>query len=301
MAANATGSMFNPLDRCIYFELDSALVSDRFSISISLPATYDITDEPLPVLYVTDGNIAAPMTGGVAFSMFLREAVMPCRAFIQVNIGYPAEGARRMLSTRNRDLVPPGEPVAPEMMPYMRDHLGIDDGLAPEAALDIFFDSYANGQGDRLLRFIEEELHPRILSRFRADAGDVGFFGYSFGGLLALYALSCGNRFFTKYGAGSPGIMVDDSVVFALYETMQAAAAEAHPAHLHLSINIHEMEGPVRAYRKLAMGALRFLDQAMAAPLPGLRISSEMIPGQDHEAGFIDAYRSFVRHAYRRD
>ncbi|ETI63481.1 hypothetical protein C100_12460 [Sphingobium sp. C100] len=300
MAANATQSMFNPLDRCTYLEIDSDHVGDRFAISISLPATYDLTDDPLPVLYVTDGNIAAPMTGGVAFSMFLPEAAIPCRPFIQVNIGYPEDGARRMLSTRNRDLVPPGERVAPEMIPYMRDHLGIDEGLAPETALDIFFDSYADGHGDRLLKFIEEELHPQVAARFRADAWDVGFFGYSFGGLLALYALSCGNRFFVKYGAGSPGIMVDDSVVFGLYETMLAAGAEAHPAHLHLSINIHEMEGPVRAYRKLAMGALRFLDQAMADPLPGLRISSEMIPGQDHEAGFIDAYRSFVRHTYRR-
>jgi len=199
VAANATQSMFNPLDRCTYFEIDSDHVGDRFAISISLPATYDLTDDPLPVLYVTDGNIAAPMTGGVAFSVFLREAAIPCRPFIQVNIGYPEDGARRMLSTRNRDLVPPGE-----------------------------------------------------------------------------------------------------RVVFGLYETMLAAGAEAHPAHLHLSINIHEMEGPVRAYRKLATGALRFLDQAMADPLPGLRISSEMIPGQDHEAGFIDAYRSFVRHTYRR-
>lgn len=301
MAGECASSMFNPLARGDYFEIDSELVSDRFAVSVSLPAAYERSEKPLPLLYVTDGNVAGPMSDGIAFSLFLREAITPCRPFIQVNIGYTEEGAARMLSTRNRDLVPPGEPVAPEMYPYMREHLGVDEGLAPESAMDIFFDSYANGRGDNFLRFIQEELHPRIAGGYRVDEQDIGFFGYSFGGLLALFALSNGDSFFRRFGAGSPGVMVDDSVVFGRYRRLLDSHPAARDLHLHLSVNIHEMEGPVQAYRKLAIGSLRFLDLAKAEPLPGLIVTSEMIAGQDHEAGLIDAYRSFVRHAYRLD
>jgi uncharacterized protein len=297
----AQGAMFNPMDAgATYFEIDSNRVGGSFAISVSVPASYHSTREPLPVLYVTDGNVAGPMSSGLAFSLFLHnEAVVACRPFVQVNIGYTAEDLPQMVTYRNRDLVPPGEPVAPEMYPYMREHLGIDQGLMPEAFMDLFFDSYADGHGDSFLAFIEHELHPRIQKEFRVDGQDVGLHGYSFGGLLVLYALASGNPFFRRLGAGSPGIMVDDSVVFGLYESLLASVPATLTRQLHLTVNVHEMEGPVQAYRKLAIGSLRFLDLVKAKPLPGLSVTSEMVPGQDHEAGLIDAYRSFVRHAYR--
>lgn len=300
MEDNQAKSMYNPLDHGgKYFEIDSTHVGGRFAISVSVPATYGMNEERLPVVYVTDGNIAGPMSSGVTFSMFLREAITQCRPFIQVNIGYTAEDVGQMISIRNRDLVPPGEPVAPEMYPYMRQRMGIDQGMAPESAMDIFFESYASGRGDNMLKFIEHELHPAIEKQFRIDNDDVGFFGYSFGGLLALYALTGETQFFAKLGAGSPGIMVDDSVVFARYESLVASTTRSRDIHLHLSVNINEMEGPFQAYRKLAIGSLKFLDMAKANPLPGMSITSEMIPGEDHEAGIIDAYRSFVRNVYR--
>ncbi|ALJ20840.1 alpha/beta hydrolase [Microbacterium sp. No. 7] len=294
------GGMFNPLAAGPYFEIDSEQVGGRFAISVSLPAAYHQTDEPLPVLYVTDGNVMGPLSGGVSFSFTLeKEAVVPCRPYVQVAIGYTAEDAAQMLSIRNRDLVPPGEPIAPSMYPYMRDHFGLPEGEMLDGAMDTFFASYADGHGDRLLEFIKKELHPVIAEEFRIDTNDVGFFGYSFGGLLALYALGEGDGFFSRIGAGSPGILVDDSVVFPRYADALGKATPTHDLHLHISVNIHEMEGPVEAYRRLAIGSLRFLNLVKAEPLPGLRVTSEMLPGNDHEAGLIDAYRSFVRSSYR--
>ena len=291
-------SMFNPFDTGPYFEVESTSVGARYAISVALPAGYDPGDGPYPVLYVADGNILGPLSSGVTFAMFLRESIVRCRPFVQVNIGYPPEDAAQMLVIRNRDLVPPGEPIAPELYPYIAAYLGIDRGLAPQGYVDAFFESAANGHGDNFLAFIEHELHPRIEEQFNVDRDDIGFFGYSYGGLLSLYALCGGSRFFAKVGAGSPAVTTDHSVVLPMYGRLLDSAPEPADTHLHLSINIEEMEGAEAFYRKLGLGALRFLDMVKSDPLPGLTVTSEMIPGQDHEAGFVDAYRSFVRHAY---
>ncbi|MEU6561606.1 alpha/beta hydrolase [Nocardia nova] len=274
-------------------------MGDRFAISVSVPVTYELTDEPLPVLYATDGNVMAPLSDGVAFSMSLREAITQCRPYIQVNIGYPADRAPDMLTIRNRDLVPPGEPISDAMYPYIREHLGVDLGHAPQEAMDQFFDSYSNGRGDLLLRFLEHELHPEISSRFRVDDDDIALLGYSFGGLLTAYALASGTQFFAHLGACSPAIVVDDSVVFAQYRKLAEAGAPSRDIHLHLTVNTYEMNGHTQIYRHLGIGSLRFLDMVVSAPIPGLTVTSEFIAGQDHEAGLVDAYRSFVRAVYR--
>lgn len=50
------------------------------------------------------------------------------------------------------------------------------------------------------------------------DAGDVGLFGYSYGGLFAMYAFAMASPLFTVIGASSPGILSAETQVFQHYD-----------------------------------------------------------------------------------
>lgn len=215
-----------------------------------------------------------------------------------MSIGYTAAEATNQIVLRNRDLVPPGEGV-PDFMPaHIRRRLGVDSGAVAESVVDDFFSQQRNARADNFLTFIERELHPAISERYRFRVDDVGLFGYSYGGLFTLFALTSGSTLFSRFGACSPGVLLPDSRIYELYETLLARSEGRQTRHLHMTVNNYEMLGPSRFYRHLTIEFLRFLDVVTERPLPGMRVTTELITGESHASGLVDAYRSFLRTCY---
>lgn len=280
-----------------YFEMDSAVVGARFGISVALPRGYPRDGRDAPLVYATDGNMIAPLADAIRAGLTDSQTERPVEPYIQVSVGYTAVDAPNHLVLRNRDLVPPGEGVPEFMHEHIRARLGADSTAAP--AVTAFFDQQANAHADHFLTFLEEELHPEIARRYRHRGADIGLFGYSYGGLFTLYALTAGSGLFSRFGACSPGVVVPQSTIYARYEKLVAASDPApRPTHLHLTVNAHEMLGPSTFYRHLGIEFLRFLDLVTERPLPGLRVTTDLLLGEGHGSGVADAYRSYLRACY---
>ncbi|MBT2336617.1 hypothetical protein J7E49_22250 [Variovorax paradoxus] len=290
----ATGRLRNPELHTEYFEIDSAHMGARFAIGVSLPAAYRTTDVKYPALYATDGNVFGPIAEAVKGEFEVFDAVVPIEPFLQINIGFTEEQTPQTNTLRQTNLVLPGSTIPDFMDAHVRKRLGAE-------AVATFRELYTTSKADHFLAFIEKELHPEICRRYRVQADAVGLFGYSAGGLFSLYAMTSGSQVFTRYGAASAGAFAEDSQVFGLYEQLlQRTAGTERKTHLHLSINAKELFGPVRLYRMNMINLLRFHDAMVERPMPGLQITTEILPNESHSSGWLDAYRSFVRACYRK-
>jgi predicted alpha/beta superfamily hydrolase len=292
---SATHAPLSP--NTVYFEMDSSHVADRFGVWVTTPPGYERrADQHYPVVYVTDGNTNALLAVAASF-LLLGDHLRPVRPFLQVCIGYTDNDVSRRWIRRNRDFIPPGEPVPARLERHVRQP-AYSNALG-EGGLEAFLANARNGGADRFLAFLEEELHPEIMRRCRVDPTQAGLYGHSQGGLFTLYALTTGSRLFSVFGAGSPGIVAEDSRIWALYdELVTKAGRERRELRLHLLANEQEMTGPVELYRAIGANYLRFIDMAQRNPLPGLRLTSAIVHGENHFSGVFDAYRSFLRACY---
>ncbi|MBB4685727.1 hypothetical protein [Amycolatopsis jiangsuensis] len=65
-------------------------------------------------MYVLDGNWAVGMTAPLIVSQ--ADPMHKIEPYLQVSVGYAGEEAQHWARLRNRDLVPPGEPVAKKFL-----------------------------------------------------------------------------------------------------------------------------------------------------------------------------------------
>ena len=282
-----------------YFEIDSGHVGDRFGIWITLPPRYGRNkDARHPVIYVTDGNTNALLAAAAAY-LVSGDHLRPVRDFVQVCIGYADGDAAQRLARRNRDFLPPGEPYSQTQERHVRAKPYA--GVLGDAGMHEFLHHARHGKADLFLRFIEDELHPAIAQRVQIDPQDAGLYGHSQGGLFSLYAMTAGSPLFRTYGAGSPGFMVENSVVLSFYrQRIAAKGAPERPIRLHLVANDLEMTGDIAMYRMITRGLLAFIDAVKSDPWPGLELTTEIIRGETHFSGVLDGYRSFLRACYSR-
>ena len=282
-----------------YFEIDSVHAGDRYAIWITLPPRYGrASHERHPVVYVTDGNTNALVAAAAAY-LVSGDRLRPTRGFVQVCIGYASGNAGQRLAKRNRDFLPPGEPYSTVQERHVsaRPYAGIlgEDGMRE------FAQHARNGRADRFLRFVETELHPEIARRVNIDQEDAALYGHSQGGHFALYAMTSGSPLFRTYGAGSPGFMVENSIVFDLYRQRLAIRQTIDaPIRLHLVANDLEMTGDMEIYRMMTGELIRFIGLIKSKPWPSLTVTSEIIKGETHFSGVFDAYRSFLRACFSR-
>lgn len=186
-----------------YFEVESTSVGARFAVWVTTAPTYAQDDQvDYPVLYVTDGNYSVGQTAPLA--VMQSDLALPIAPYLQVTIGYAGADAQDWGRVRNRDLVPPGEPVPPAMRGSLE--MAVDNGLMTRAEAEAYLEDLSNTRADAFLTFITDELHPEISRRYRVAPEGHGLFGYSYGGLFSLYALLTGCPLFAAYGAGSPGV-----------------------------------------------------------------------------------------------
>ena len=279
-----------------YFEIDSEVAENRFSASVTVPAGYDQQNsESFPVVYQIDANLYFPSTA--PFHLATHGDVMSTlRPFILVSIGYSQEESHKWDWLRVRDLVPPGD-VVPEIF-YQTLDGSVQAGLISQDQSDVYRAMFAKPAGDKYLSFLENELHPLLAQTYRIDQNDVGLWGFSYGGLFTSYVALKGSSIFKKIGAGSPGIVGKDSYISKLYEEAIASKIDFSGRRLHVTLGAREL-ADLSPYQWLtARGTSELLAQTSLQPLPGLQVSSEIIPLETHLTGGIPAWFSFLRACY---
>lgn len=275
-----------------YFEVTAAS-GHRYGVWVTTPPGYGDSTDPLPLIYVTDGNFAVGLTAPLI--VVPSDPYLTIAPYIQVSVGYAGEEAADWARLRNRDLVPPGEPVSDDMVAALA--AARDAGSVTQEYVDAYLLELQDTHADLFLAFLTEELHPLLQSRYRVSDTGHGLFGYSYGGLFSLYAWLSG-AFFSTVGAGSPGVVHAGSRVFSLVEQLPEAGHTAAAPRLHITLNEAETLGPVPIYRGLARHVLAVIEQ-LHAKGHSPDISQEMLQGT-HVTGLQASFLSYLKACHER-
>lgn len=271
-----------------YFEIDSEAVGARFAIWVTTSPTYAQDESTYPALYVTDGNFSVGLTAPLA--VMQSDVMLSISPYLQVTVGYLGEEAADWGRVRNRDLVPPGEPIAPAMRSAL--DLAVENGLMTAEQVDAYLADLANTHADHFLTFLTDELHPEITRRYRVSAEGHGLFGYSYGGLFSLYALLAGETPFSAFGAGSPGIASAESTVLKLAEDTASMSGK----RLHLTVNSAEITGEMEIYREIGRGFASLID-ILRSSESGVSLTTAVL-GETHVTGLQASFLSFMRNCW---
>ncbi len=243
------------------FVMNSTNVGDDFLIVVSLPASYGTGEQSYSLVYVLDANISFGMTVELArlFQLDLIRPGMP--EMVLVGIGYPVPQMAGVL--RARDLTPAGSLS--------------DDIVEALRSAEVY---EGHGGAAEFLRFIEDELHPRIVADYRVETEGVGFLGDSFGGLFTAYAFQQRSPIFDRYWMGSPGLLPATE----LLEGLPAAIEQGFEHETRVFITLGELEetASVEIYNDLAVGTRRLIEIFDANPAENLTVTWKTYPDATH-------------------
>ncbi len=244
--------------------LTSSVLGEVREFTVRLPAGYarDRTRR-FPVAYVLDG---APLDQQTAAGAAQESGPGGVPELIVVGIPNMQRGGRA------RDFLPP-------FLSFAR-----RDG------------SPFTGGADRFLRFLREELTPRIERDYRTARPRL-LVGHSLGAIFVCYSLMTAPAFFEARFAHSPAIWRDEDVVAGAFSTW-LSSARGLGGFFYLSVGAKEGDGLGRSYDKLkaVLGA-----RATAA---GLRWQADVTPGAVHETNVARAtpaaLRAWIAHQFPR-
>jgi predicted alpha/beta superfamily hydrolase len=266
-----------------YFETRSSGGHD-YGVWVTTPPGYDPAATRVPVVYVLDGNWAVGLTAPLIVTQL--DPMQPIQPYIQVSVGYAGEDAQHWDRLRNRDFVPPGEPIAQELVDAVE--LGYRTGARTREESDAYLAELRDTRADAFLRFLTAELHPRIERDYGTAATGHGLFGYSYGGLFGLYTWLTGCALFDSIGAGSPGVAGADSQVFARLDEM---GDDLPAARLHLTVNDRELLGDLGIYQRLATNTATVLHRLTAR---GGAVTGAVLR-ETHVTGLQASFLSYLR------
>jgi len=187
--------------------VESRELGNRRDILIYLPASYEKSDKPYPVLYMHDGqNLFDPATSfagewGVDSAL----AKAPRKGRKAIVVGIPNAGIERIR----------------EYSPFADTRIG-------------------GGKGDVYLDWIEQTIKPLIDERYRTVQGPegTGIGGSSLGGLISLYAFFRSPARYGFVAALSPALWFGDGQIFRF---VQSAAYVR--GRIYLDVGTREGEG----------------------------------------------------------
>lgn len=157
----------------------SALNNQEYRLFVSLPASYEESDQRYPVLYVLDGNGLYSLVKQIA--ELLTAPIREIPELIIVGVGYPLPTYAHTATIRGRDLT--FEPFTPK----------------PES-------KYPWGETGGAMTFLKvliEEILPYIEGKYRANTADRGLIGWSLSGGFVHRAL------FLHPGLFSRAVVID--------------------------------------------------------------------------------------------
>ncbi|WP_422743612.1 alpha/beta hydrolase [Mycobacterium sp. WMMD1722] len=266
-----------------YFEIRSSRGHD-YGIWVTTPPGYHPATTQAPVVYMLDGNFAVGLTAPLIVTQL--DPMQRIQPYIQVSVGYAGDEAQDWDRLRNRDFVPPGEPIATELIDAVE--MGLQTGTRTRQQADAYLAELRDTHADVFLSFLATELHPRIENDYGAAATGHGLFGYSYGGLFSLYAWLAGATIFETIGAGSPGVIASDSRIFALLDEL---GDSRRTAKLHITLNERELLGDLAVYRSLARNTAVVLDRLISRTSP---VTSTMLR-ETHVTGLQASFLSYLR------
>ena len=257
------------------FNVDSKHVNDQFEIRVfqplPLPPPYVEMGYQIPdayrVIYTLDANFnyATLVEHTIALPANMDG---PVEHLIVVGIGYPPsdDGISRVGVLRSRDMTPPGTPEPPEMEMMKQMAGGVDVGF---------------GQADKFLRFLEDELEPLIRREFPCLPDKAGLFGFSYGGLFALYALFSRSPMFDRYIIGSPGSVVEGDPILEYEERCWAESPELN-AGAFITLGSIERTSSEPGFRLLAANYDKLIARLEERNYKGLEWSSHVFENESH-------------------
>lgn len=267
-----------------YLEV-TARSGNRYAVWVTTPPGYADSHDSLPLIYVLDGNWSVGLTAPLIVTQ--ADPYLEIAPYIQVTVGYAGAEAEQWAQLRNRDLVPPGEPVSDEMRRTLT--AARDSGAMTQEHLDSYLAYLVDTHADVFLSFLTDELHPLLQSKVRVSGSGHGLFGYSYGGLFALYAWLQGASPFTTVGAGSPGVAATDSQIFPLIGALQERGRDAAASALHVTLNEAELFGAIPIYREIGRNLLTVIEELHAKGR-----ASEVTKALLHETHLTGLQASFL-------
>ncbi len=234
-----------------------------YEIFVSLPDSYHSAPRRrFPVLFVTDADYAFPLVRSIARRVGNRAQGL--EEFILVGLSYAVGDTPEFSRRRDYTPTPHGEKT--------RD---------PSERPPLF------GEAEAYRRFLAEELMPFVAATYRTDTNRSIYAGHSYGGLFGLHVLLTEPKMFSHYIIGSPSLWFDQKVMFAR-ERAYAEANRELKANVLMAIASYETIGKssqnLRYNRKVDMVAeLQEFEKALRSRnYPGLRLTTEIIPDEDH-------------------
>ena len=253
--------------------LHSDTIGQDFLIDVALPLS-GMPDEPVPVVYVTDGNGMFQLVSITTRILQLGGELPP---MIVVGIGYVVTPTAGILALRTRDLTPTIDATYEE---------GIRDAPVPEevkAAL-LLPEGIEPGGAATFLDFIETDVKPFIAANYPAKTDDSTLVGDSFGGLFTLYALFNRTGDYQRYIAGSPSLWWDEKTLFH-DEAAYADRADDLDVDLFLSVGGLEEGSDQRMdqYEQVT-NARMMVRQLEDRGYPNLRLTFHLFEDETHQS-----------------
>lgn len=276
-----------------YFET-TAQSGNLYGVWVTTPPGYAESTEPLPLVYVVDGNWSVGLTAPLIVTQ--ADPFLTVAPYIQVTVGFAGDEASAWAQLRNRDLVPPGEPVSEEMVATVAS--ARETGVMTAEQADAYLAMLADTRADVFLDFLTDELHPRLQEQLRVSGSGHGLFGYSYGGLFALYAWLRGTALFATVGAGTPGVASTDSTAFSMVDALPERDQDSASPRLHVTLNEVEIFGEMSIYRRIARTVLEIIDLLHAKGLAD-EVSSEVLR-ETHVTGLQASFVSYLKACHSR-
>lgn len=282
-------AFFPPVEKHI---IRSSYVAQAFEVRVMQPARKKGDATPLPVIYVTDGNLAFDVIKGLSYSIQTYERGAP--RYIVVGIGYPHESPLAGSVLRARDLTFPGYPrLAVKPRPF-------DGVLIPEEGSKDFYGA------EDFQRFIRHELIPLIDERYATIPGERTYFGHSAGGGFGLFTLFTQGDLFNRYIVSSPGLIYHgESSAGVRYDNHElmldyarqfiASGKSLGDTRLYMSVGREEEFEQDLAQWQLTSSFYRMVGLLRAAAIPGLTLTTEVFDRETHSTAWTVAFTHGLR------
>lgn len=221
------------------------------------------SDQPRPVVYITDGLYMFTMMQASIRMMQLTQELPPITL---VGIGYPSDmPITRILATRGRELTPT----------YDADQHAEDlkTGYVTES-------DPKSGGADAFLEFIETQVKPLVRENYSVSDDDT-LVGHSLGGLFTLYTLLSQPELYDRYLASSPSLWWDQKYLYGLEEELRlensgldarvflAVGEHEVGETIDMVTDMHAMAEALSNYKALKVTANEFGDETHQSVIPG--------------------------------